>query len=121
MKSEKPSIPTHEVSRSDQKGNSCGKEAIPADGEIVVELLVSGEELDAVNITIVLDFAVDLINEEGLHGIVELVFPEVATNISHCEVRPVGVLDSMKEAVVLSDPQAILEGLKVDSGVERIS
>ena len=87
----------------------------------MTELLVSGKEANALDVAVVLDLTVDLVQEEGLNGIVELVFPEVVASISHSEVRPVGMLNSVKEAVVLCYPQAILESFKVDSRVKGVS
>jgi hypothetical protein len=70
---------------------------------------------------VVLDFTHNLVDEEGLHSVVELVLPEVASNISHGVVRPVSEFDAVKEAIVLSNPQAVLKGIKINSGVKRIS
>jgi len=106
---------------SDQKSNSGGKESIPANLEEVLELLVSGEEGRAVNIAVVLDLTVHLIGEECLHSVVELEFPEVASNIPDGVVRPVGVLNTVKEAVVVGNPQTVLEGVKVNDRIQGVS
>jgi len=66
---------------------------------------------------VVLDFTINLIDEESFHSIVELVLPKVAANISHGIVRPVSEFDSVYKAIVLSNPETILKGFKVNSGV----
>ena len=81
-------------------------------------MLICGEEVNTVNIAVVLDLTVNLINKEGLESIVKLVLIEMASNILHCIVRPVSMLNSMEKAVVLSYPEAVLESLKVNSRVE---
>ena len=106
---------------SDQEGQCSGEEASPGNVCEVLELLISGEEGHTVNIAVVLDLAVHLVNKECLDGIVELVFPEVIANIFHGIVGPVGMLNSVQEAVVLGNPETVLEGLKVDSRVKAVS
>ena len=106
---------------SDQKSYSCGKESVPADLEEVLDLLVSGEEGRTVNIAVVLDLTVHLIGKECLHSVVELEFPEVASNIPEGIVGPVSVLNTVKETVVVSNPQTVLEGLKVNDRVQGVS
>jgi hypothetical protein len=106
---------------SDQKSNSSGKESVPANLEEVLELLVSGKEGRAVNIAVVLDLTVNLICKECLHSVVELEFPEVGANIPNCEVGPVGMLNSVKETVVVGNPQTVLEGVKVNDRVQGFS
>ncbi len=106
---------------SDKKGYSGGKESIPADLEEVLELLVSGEESRTVNIAVVLDLTVNLIGEECLHSVVELEFPDVASNIPEGIVGPVGVLNTVKETVVVGNPQTVLEGFKINDGVQGVS
>ena len=96
---------------SDKKSYSGGKESVPADLEEVLELLVSGEESRTVNIAVVLDLPIDLIGEECLHSVVELEFPEVASNIPEGIKGPVRVLNSVKETIMVGNPQAVLEGL----------
>ena len=87
----------------------------------MLELLISGQESDVINVAVVLDLAVHLVDEEGLHGVVELEFPDVATDISHGVVRPVCVLNTMKQAVVVGNPETVLESVKIDGRVEGIS
>ena len=87
----------------------------------MLELLISGQEGDVLDIAVVLDLAVNLIDEEGFDSIVELELPQVGANISHSEVRPVCVLNAMKEAIVLGNPEAVLEGVKVEGGVQGVS
>lgn len=106
---------------SDKKGYSGGKESIPADLEEVLELLVSGEESRTVYIAVVLDLTVNLIGEECLHSVVELEFPDVASNIPEGIVGPVGVLNTVKETVVVGNPQTVLEGFKINDGVQGVS
>ena len=106
---------------SDQKSNSGGKESAPANLEEVIELLVSGEEGHAVNIAVVLDLTVNLICKECFHSVVELEFPDVAANIPYCVMGPVSVLNTVKETVVVGNPQTVLEGVKVNDRVQGIS
>lgn len=87
----------------------------------MLELLISGKESDVLDVAVVLDLTVDLVDEEGLQGVVELEFPEMGAHISHGVVGPVGMLNSVKQAVVVSNPETVLEGVKIDGGVESIS
>ena len=106
---------------SDQKSNGGGKESIPANLEEVIELLVCGEEGRTVNIAVVLDLTVHLIGEECLHSVVELEFPEVASNIPNGVVGPVSVLNTVKETIMVGHPQTVLEGVKVNDRVQGVS
>jgi hypothetical protein len=103
---------------SDQKSNGGGKESVPANLEEVIELLVCGEEGRTVNIAVVLDLTVNLIGEECLHSVVELEFPEVASNIPNGVVGPVGVLNTVKETIMVGNPQTVLESVKVNDRVQ---
>ena len=87
----------------------------------MIELLVCGEEGRTVNIAVVLDLTVNLIGKECLHSVVELEFPEVASNIPNGVVGPVGVLDTVKETIMVGHPQAVLEGVKVNDWVQGVS
>lgn len=106
---------------SDDESDSSGEEAGPGDLTQIGDLVVGLEEGHAVDVAVVLDLAVDLVSEECLDGIVELVLVQVATEVADEVVRPVSVLDSVEKTVVLSNPKAILEGLKVNSGVDGVS
>lgn len=106
---------------SDQKSNSGGKESVPANLEEVLELLVCGEERRTVNIAVVLDLTVNLIGEECLNSVVELEFPEMASNIPNGVVGPVSVLSTVKETIMVGHPQTVLEGVKVNDRVQGIS
>ena len=86
----------------------------------MAHLLISGEEGDTVDVAVVLDLTVNLVSEEGLHSVVELVLVEMGSNISHCVMRPVSVLNSMQEAIVLSNPKTVLQSLKINSGVQAV-
>ena len=110
-----------EVSRSDQKGHCGGKEAVPPDLEVVLELLISGQECHTLHVLIVLDLTVDLVDEEGFYSIVKLVLPKVATNVFHSIMRPVSKFNSVEKTVVLSDPQSVLKSVKVNSRVQGVS
>ena len=87
----------------------------------MIELLVCGEEGRTVNIAVVLDLTVNLIGEECLHSVVELEFPEVASNIPNGVVGPVGVLNTVKETIMVGNPQTVLEGVKVNDRVQGVS
>lgn len=89
---------------SDQENGRCGEETVPGYLEEVLRLLIGGQELGAVDMAVVVDLPVDLIEEEGLHGVVELVFVQVPRHVAHRVVGPVCVLHSVKEAVVLGNP-----------------
>lgn len=77
-------------------------------------LFISSNEAHTVPVAIVLDITIDLIREESLDCIVELVLVEVQANIADSEVRPVGMLKSTDQTVVLGDPETVLDILQVD-------
>jgi hypothetical protein len=106
---------------SDKHGNRGGEKSGPGDAAEVTELLVSGDEGDAVDVAIVLDLAVNLVGEEGLDRVVELVLEQVSAHVLHGVMGPVGVLNAVQEAIVLGHPKAVLEGLKVSYRVQRVS
>ena len=89
-------ISRHNIKRSDQESYCGSKESIPADLEEVLELLIGGEELYILDIAVVLDLTVNLVEEESLDGVVKLVFPQMATDVSHHIVRPVSMLNAVK-------------------------
>lgn len=84
-------------------------------------MLISGKESGAVLVAIAIDRSKELQEEEAFQGIVELVFPEMTSNIFHEVMRPVSVLNTVKKTIVLGHPKAVLKGVKVDSWVQRVS
>lgn len=80
---------------SDKEGNGGGEEAGPRDLSHMSHLVISGEELDAVDVAVVLHLTVHLVSEEGLHGIVELVLVHVASDVADEVVGPVGMLNTV--------------------------
>jgi hypothetical protein len=48
-------------------------------------------------------------------------FNEMASNIPEGIVGPVGVLNTVKETVVVGNPQTVLEGFKVNDRVQGVS
>ncbi len=85
------------------------------------ELLVAFQEAHIVSVSEVLDVAIALIDKESFNKVVELVLVEVSSYVSQCVVRPVGVLNSMKKAIVLGDPKTILESLEIGCRVQAIA
>ena len=83
--------------------------------------MIGGQESDVLNIAIVLDLTVNLVDEECLHSVVELEFPDVGAHVSHGIVGPVSVLNTVKQAVMVSNPETVLESVKIDGRVEGIS
>lgn len=81
---------------SDQESNSSCEESVPADLEKMLELLISREELNILDVAIVLDLTENLVKEESFHSVVQLVFPETTADVSHNIMRPVGVLNTVK-------------------------
>ena len=86
----------------------------------MAELLVSGQEGHAVDVAIILDLAVNLISKECLNCVVELVLEQMISDFLHGVVGPVGVLNTVQEAIVLGHPQAVLKGLEVCNGIQAI-
>ena len=80
---------------SDKKSNSSSEETSPCDASKMAHLLICREECNTINVAVVLDFTVALISKEGLDCVVELVFVKVLSNVSHCVMRPVSMLNSM--------------------------
>ena len=77
------------------------------------KLFVASQEAHVVSVSEVLDVAIALIDKESLHKVVELLLVEMSSNVSEGVVRPVGMLNAVEESIVLSDPKAVLQCLKV--------
>ena len=77
------------------------------------KLFVASQEAHVVSVSEVLDVAIALIDKESLHKVVELLLVEMSSNVSESVVRPIGMLNAVEEAIVLSDPKAVLQCLKV--------
>lgn len=105
---------------SDEKSDSSCEETVPCNGTEMSHLLISGNEGDTINVAVVLDLTVNLVGKEGFHCVVELILVKVGSDVFHGVMRPVGMLNSMQEAIVLGDPQTVLQGLKIDCGVQAV-
>lgn len=80
---------------SDKKRNSSCEETSPCDASKMAHLLICREEGNTINVAVVLDFTVALISKEGLDSVVELILVKVLSNVSHCVMRPVSMLNSV--------------------------
>lgn len=105
---------------SDEESDSSCEETSPCDATEMSHLLISGNEGDTVDVAVVLDLTVNLVGKEGLHCIVELVLVKVDSDVSHGVMRPVGMLNSMQETIVLGNPQTVLQSLKIDCRVQAV-
>jgi len=107
--------------RSNEETDRSEEERSPCNLCAELGAFAGRKELDLVHVLVVSHLAVYLVSEEGLHEVVELVLVEMVAHVAHRIVWPVCVLNPVQEAVVLGHPEAVLELLQVDGGVEGVA
>ena len=83
--------------------------------------LVEGHHGLRLQVAILLDLSEDQVGGEALHGVVELVLPELACLSAHPVVWPVRVLLAVQILEVLDHGETLLQNRRVQQWVERIT
>ena len=107
-------------SRSDKSADGHEGSTRGSDCAKASEALVDSHDGLLVEVAVVLDFTVDHVGEETLHSKVHLVLPEVVGRLTHEEVGPAGVADSVQVLVVLDRVEALLQDLCVQHRVQGV-
>ena len=108
----------HSSDQEADSGKDSRGEANPSDR---FEALVEGHHGLRFQVAILLDLSEDQVGGEALHGVVELVLPELAGLSAHPIVWPVRVLLAMQILEMLDHGQTLLQNCRVQQWVKRVT
>ena len=106
---------------SNQKADGGQDTRCHSNGGERIQALIERHDCLRIQIAILLHLTEDHIGRKPLHRVVKLVLPKVAGLLAHPVVWPVRVALAMQRPEVLNHPQALLQNVRVQQRVQRVS